>query len=577
MADRRRDRLRQISEALDGEGTLPDDLDAEEASFLGAAQRIRSRLRVEGAEAPPDVTDAVLDRVRRTVRRRQPTALVAAAVFVVAALSAALAVRLAAPEGPAPALADVGQRIVGAQDAVATLDASLSLVERGAHPDVPERRYRGTLRYRAPERLWLHLEDRTQLPPGWPTNDVDVVVVDGTAWSTGHRGCPVDLQPACLDGGTTRTVEGLAPFAPDWLAPLELIVPADGFLVAAATTAREAGGELVVETTVARVHRVVEGIGAAGALRSVHPSDAVRLALDPRTLTLRRMSVSASDGPGRATWAAGAGYRDRPGDVLLDLVIDAGALPAVPFPAAPARSNVDAGFRDRSEVEGPVPGWLPTGFTEHRRGVQRDGGPSTTVRSWSNGRAWVRLDATEGWRANALFGSLGPLVRAVPVGGGTGYTDAGGVVLALHGADVDVALTGSVPLDVLVAIGASLPVAGQELPPEWPQSRILAGVPDGALAPRGPLTARYDGADLLVAVPGPGDTGAVLTQRLGRLLDPPPKGDVVEVEVRGIAGRYAPRLGTLSWAEDGWVRELRSSALDVDQLRAIADALIEHR
>ena len=119
--------LRRISEALDGDGTLPHPLDPEGAAFLDAATRLRSRLRVEAAATPPDVTDAVLERVRAEPKARssaRPLGLVAAAVFVVAAVGAALAVRPGGPIAPAPVLADVGERVLQAQQDVLALDAA---------------------------------------------------------------------------------------------------------------------------------------------------------------------------------------------------------------------------------------------------------------------------------------------------------------------------------------------------------------------------------------------------------------------------------------------------------------------
>lgn len=565
------DRRLAISAALDGDGPMPDGLDDGERAFLASATRIRSLLRVEEAAVPPDVTAAVLARVAGDdrPRRPRPLLLVAAVVFVVAALSTALAVRPGGILGPEPALADVGEQVLGAQRDVVALDAALTLVERGAHPDLPERRYEGILRYQAPERLWLHLDDRTALPAGFPANDLDLVVDRGTAWSTGLQGCPVGEQPACLGSPRSRVVTGLAPFAPDWLAPLDLVVPAGAFLPGTDVAARRAGGVVVVDTTVARLRRTVDGLRAAGALRAVHPTDAVHLELDPETFVVRRLAVTAGGSAARVAWAASNGYTEAAGTVVLDLTVTERSLPGSPFPDPPGPAGTDAGFVDAADVDGPQPAWLPDGFSASRSGTQGD----AAVRSWTDGRAWIRLDATGTWAGDQLYGDLGPLVRRLPVGDGVGYTDADGAVVALHTGTADLAVTGSVPLDVLVAVAASLPVAGEPVPAGWPQGDVLDALPSGALGPPGPLVARYDGPDLLVAVPGPGQTSAVLRQRPGSSLGLPSKADLVEVEVRGTTGRYEPRTGTVSWVEDGWIRRLRSDGLDLDALLATAAAL----
>jgi hypothetical protein len=40
-----------------------------------------------------------------------------------------------------------------------------------------------------------------------------------------------------------------------------------------------------------------------------------------------------------------------------------------------------------------------------------------------------------------------------------------------------------------------------------------------------------------------------------------------------MVGRYEPRTQVIRWVEDGWVRELRSPGLDLDELLTIATAL----
>ena len=579
MADARDALLEQASAAFDGEAPSPL-LDADAQRWLDGAARLRASLRVGEAEAPPDLTAAILARVEREVapvpitRRRRPTVLAAAAVFLVAAVVAALAVRPGGPVGPVPAAADVGDEVLAAQVDVAAMDAEVRLVERAAHPEVPLRSYRGTLRYRAPEQLWLHLEQTGAPPDGWPRNDLDLVVDDGVAWSRGLHPCPVASQPACFDGPDTRVATGLPPFAADWVAPLDLVIPADAFLPDAHTSSTTEDGTVTIDTSVARMHELVDGLTAAGALRAVHATDRVHVELDAEQYTLRRLVVRAGASDARSLWAATNGYPDEPGSVLLDLELTPATLPDASFPPVPATEGIDAGFDDRAAPPGPAPAWLPEGFTAHRSGAQPGTAPHVGARSWSNGRAWVRLETAEGWDERVLFGDLGPLVRQLPVGDGAGYADPAGSRLALHTEDLDLVLTGSVPLETLVEIAASLPLEGRALPEGWPQAEVLTDLPDGALRPRGPLLARYDGADLVVSVPGPGATSAVLSQRPGSELGLPVKADVVETPVRGTVGRYLPTLGILTWVEGGWVRELQSDGLDVDSLVATAEALV---
>jgi hypothetical protein len=65
------------------------------------------------------------------------------------------------------------------------------VVERGWLPAAAERRYAGTLAYRAPETLHLELRDRTRYPAGaWVRNDVELVIDEDRAWTRGPSGRP---------------------------------------------------------------------------------------------------------------------------------------------------------------------------------------------------------------------------------------------------------------------------------------------------------------------------------------------------------------------------------------------------
>ncbi len=575
------DQLRRVSAALDGEGPMPEVLDAEGQAFLAAATRLRARVRIEEAVTPPDVTDAVLARLAsepspRTPRLRPRTALLlrAAAVFVLAALATVLLTRPDGPLGPDAARADVGERLLAAQHRVTGMEATLHLVERGAHPRLPVRRYDGTLRYRAPEQLWLRLEERTTPPAEFPANDLELVVDGGRAWSSGLQGCPVGAQPSCLGAPRSRVTTGLAPFAPDWVAPLDLIVPTGAFLPGAALAAEEDGDTVAIDTTVARLRHTIDGLRTAGALRDVHPADAVHLVLDRHAFTIRRLTVRARDSAAREAWAASHGYGEAPGTVVLDLSVSEGSLPPVPFPDPPAPATADAGFVEGAGDIGLTPGWLPDDYVPGRHGTRPGGNDaSVTVQSWSDGRGWIRLDTTSQWDGPPIFGTFGTLVRRIAVGEGVGYTDPSGTVVALHTGDLDLTVTGSLPLDVLIRVAASLPATGARIPTGWPQGQVLDALPAGALRPPGDLVARYDGDSLVVAVPGPGQTSAVLRQQPGTSLGRPSGASIVEVPVRGTLGRHDPLAGTLTWIEDGWVRELRSDGLDLAGLLVAAARL----
>lgn len=214
----------------------------------------------------------------------------------------------------------------------------------------------------------------------------------------------------------------------------------------------------------------------------------------------------------------------------------------------------------------------PSGFELHRTGILEDDGPRSDVYAYDDGRAWIRVDVTTEWRKPRLFGALGPLVRPVTAGAGVGYTNPAGSKVAIHTEDTDIIVTGSVDLDALVDVAATIAV-GIPIDPAWPQTAgLIDQPPPGVLVPPGDYFAARNGDDLLIAVGGPGATDITLTQSRADVLPPPIKADVVETFVRGVAGRYAPRLGTLTWLDNGWTRTLRSDTLDLDGLLAVAES-----
>jgi hypothetical protein len=592
--------LAAVSAALDDEAPWPDALSPQGTAFRADSLRLRSALRLELAESPPDVLAEVQARIARgdgarrdgagddgtgdgpthdgvTVgpRRRAPRgawAWSAAAAFAAGVLVAALVLGGRSPGRVDVAGADVVDDVVRAQRAVDRLVADVTIVEHGVGPDGRVRRSTGTLVYEAPERLWLQLHDADGAPRGWPTNDVEVVVDDDVAWRRGLLDCPVDLQPGCLVGPVTQVITGRAPFSAGSPAPLDLVVPVGGLVPRAGDVdATVVGDDVVVRTDVAHLRGLVDGLLGTGAFRAVHPTDAVRLVLAADRLTVRSLTITASADAARQRWALSEGYADAAGDLLVEVALTERDDPVPAFPAPPADDGVDGGFVDApaAAVDSPVPTWLPAGFTEHRAGTQDGVGE----RTWSDGRAWISVRATRSWSGGRLFGDVDTLVRGVAVGDGVGYVDAGGDHVAVHADGLDVEVAGSASTADLLAVAASLPVDGVAMPAGWAQAATVDRLPAGALRPPGELIARVDGGTVTVAIPGPGDAAAVLVQEPGTRLDPPADPDVAAVTVRGVTGRYAPSRGTLSWVEDGWRRELRSVGLDLAGLLAAAEAL----
>jgi hypothetical protein len=590
---------RGLSERLDGEAvagvdehlaTCPDC-----ARFAASAEALRRGLRVEVVDTVPDIAGRVRDRLEAeraepvARRRNRSTFAVAAAALVAGVLIGANLVGVG-DDAPRLASADtLPERVAVAQGQVDGLHEELRLVERGWNPAVPERRFSGTLDYRAPESLSLVWQDETGYPTGaWRPNDVSLRT-DGADWvATGLPDCPSVAQPDCATAARERAFTDRPPFADDAPVPLELIVPVRSFTrVDTASIVGE--GEVVGRPTVevravaAQVGPLLDGLAPAGNLRQVHPTDEVHLSLDAERMVPLRIQVTASADPDRSAWAVRRGYDDRAGLVILDLAVTALDL-AVPradrFTPPPSPEATSAGFREGPTVFALTP-TAPDGFVEGRSG-RIEGITPTDVWSWTDGRAWIRLQATDAWTEGRVFGELGPLVRTRPFGDGVVHVRADGRRVSLHGDRFDVVVDGSVATDELLGVLATVDIDPVPIPDDWPEHRaasraaIRRALPDVLdLAVEGferPV-ARVEGDAVVLIAVGAGDRYLRLDQVPGTRVGLPVEVDYDAVPVRGGTGRYAPETGRLDWVEDGVVRTLQGAGLTRDELLAVADAL----
>jgi putative zinc finger protein len=537
--------------------------------------------------------------------RRRPGLVPVAAAFVCGVVLGATFIGLGRGGPGQVAMADLPARVVAAQRALRSLAADVSLVERGWHPSVPERRFTGRLRYRAPEQLALTLTDRTAYSSAaWRRGDLSLVVSGGRWWTSGQRACPAEALPDCAPATPeVRLVERREPFAEATPVPLDLVTPVRSFTPTGAGTPlgnRRVAGRVAVGVAVpaAQVAPMLAGLAPAGAgnLRALYPADRAELWLDEAALVPLALRVTAAPGDERRAWAAAHGLDDRPGQVVLELTLSRVALnrplEAGAFPLPPAGTEVeDAGFRDRAPGDpglaaAPVPGWLPTGFRAYRAGVAGGArsGPTVAVRTWTDGRAWVKVRATRDWPGGRLFGDLGELVRPAGLGAGVAYWSEDGSRLAVHGDGVDLVVAGSVSEADLARVAASLPLAGRPVPAGWAEA-ATSTLPEAMAADRGlrtprdlrgfaPPAVRVDGRTVTLAYAGPGSRGFLLVQAPGDRLAPPLDDDPAGVRVRGHDGRWSPARGELEWVEDRRVLTLHSNTLPLEELLAIATSLV---
>ena len=512
------------------------------------------------------------------------------------------------------AMADLPGRVVAAQRTLVSLAADVSLVERGWHPRVPERRFAGRLRYRAPEHLALELADRTAYPSAaWPRSDLSLVVTGNRWWTRGQRACPAEAMPQCAPPARqVRLVERREPFADATPVPLDLVTPVGSFTPAGAGAPRDPAGRRASRDRGGH-HRRPGGAaagrprsGRAGNLRDLHPSDQVELWLDEAALVPLALSVSAAPTDERRAWAAARGYRDRPGEAVLELTLSRVTLnrplEADTFPPPPAGARAeDAGFRDRPATadlgdRGLVPGWLPAGFRPYRAGLAGGApGPSALDRRREGGPGGgdgAHLDRRAGVGQGPLDPELvrwPPLRRPGPAGPpgrprrrgrllergrhpGRGPRGSGGPGGHGQRGRGRPGQSGGLPARGR-APGAGRVGRGGDLDPARGPGRRPRPAPAPRPAWFAPPAVRVDGRTVTLAYPGPGSRGFLLVQAPGDRLTPPLDDDPAGVRVRGSDGRWSPARGELEWVEAGRVLTLRSATLSLEELLAVAASL----
>ncbi len=555
------------------------------------------RARLESEQMPRSAEAPTGDRGSARGRRsRWPDLGRAAAVLVVAGVLGALVAGLF---GPPVGLADtLGERMLRSQAAIGSLSARLTITEHGWHPDVDTRTFSAELAYASPDRLTLTVEDRTGYPDGrWQPNDVTVAIAPDRIVRRGPAPCPVAAQPACTPPQPrTEVVDDPEPFSASNLAPLDLVVPTGSFgpdepVDTIDDHPVDGRATVAVEVTAAQVDGLLMTLLGTGNWRQVHPTDPVRLWLDRDWLVPLEVEVLAGSGLERRRWASVHGYHDEPGQRIVhltvsDLAVNGDVSVVPPDVDGQADQRTDGGFEPLADgaSQVPPPGWLPDGMAPHASGVV---GGDIHVRTWTDGRAWLKIRTTSTWEGQRLFGRVGPVTRRSDVDGTVLYTSADGTTVGVHGEDVDVAVTGSLPGADLRRVAASLPVAGRPVPPGWEEAATLdldeaARIVPGLLVPpddprfHAPAARRItEGVSMTVA--GSGSRGYELLQLPGETLTPPTGADVLVVAARGASARYTAATGELEWVEDGRLNVLRSDTLSLAELIATADALRPYR
>ncbi len=479
---------------------------------------------------------------------------------------------------------DLNERFHEVSPTVEGVEADLVVVERGWHPDVPERVYTGSLAYNAPESLAITLDDTTSYPgPEWIPNDVTLEMADGNLTTTAMSRCPVAAMPGCLGPALTTALRDQRPFDEGAIVPLEVLGTGSGFaswsgLEVVGLPDLEGRATIQIETTVAAVD-LIRAITNRGAWREFHPTDQVLMWLDMQTLLPLRVEIFSAQSTERDLWQVRRGYRDEPGGEPIFIVqMDLESLDRTDVDLEIPENALSGGFVD-GPANTPRPRLEP-GFVPHRSGTWSlpDGGV-VDVATWSDGRAWIMVEVTRDWSESHLFGMSLPFVFEVELGDGSiGYLDPRGGAVAIHGDSADVVITGSLAEDSLLNAATSLEIVGRSVPGEWVEASVVevGGLPPATLIPEG------DGWSMLglaaddrvtILMTGSGDRTVLIDQVSGDRLDAPKGADFVAVELRGLMGRINSGTATLEWVEDGRIIQMRSETVATSELVEIAESM----
>ncbi|MEX2457552.1 MAG: hypothetical protein WD770_01045 [Actinomycetota bacterium] len=604
-------------------------------TFADGAERIRRAVRFEVAEPVPDLTAAVMTRVRaevparpvplvraRTVPSRRVARQVAAALARMMVGSAVTAAGFLPGRTPPAEAEDIPREIAAAAPGVTAYSASFEIVERNWRPEVPEREFRAEVEFRGPEAFRVRLADLTTYPPGLDARNDFTLRIQADRWALqGPQACTPQAAPACAPAPPIeRSVSGRPPFDADAPMPTDVVLPV--LSLAGSERVPVTGGGAFLGRTAVRVEVAAEqaaplfaSFQAAGSWRPLYPADPVNLWLDREAWIPLRFEVHSAGGPDRDAWASANGIRLEPaGEVVLtgevvrlSLEEPAGPPRFFPGPDPEARNR---GFVDLPEgALGAALGYQPVvpndtaGLAAYRAG--RFAGRPEAVLAYARGLSWLRITQTRSHRAAAPFGGVGILAErvALPGGGFALYEPAGehhGRRLAVHARGFDAVLESNLPRADLLRVAGSLPVTGLDPPAAWlvrdlPGGRIervgmaeaveRAGFP--VLVPRGlPAGLRFAAAELATAPTsraitsyyrrvGIESAGFALRihQARGEPLPPASGTDQVSVAVRGVTGRWSPVRHELEWIEAGAYRSLRAPWMDLFEVLGIAGGL----
>ena len=490
-----------VSERMDGEriparvaGAVDAHLEgcADCRAFAERSSRLRTAVRIRPAERIPDLVDPIMAQVTRTSRprvsrRRRDTGRSRAAAPIAAALAVGIVAGSVVVGGPwqdrdrrlSASATDVIRRVGVAARHVRAYHATLSIEERGLSPAVPSRTLEAELWFAAPGRYRLDVHDTTDYPTSdWTPTDLRYVEAGTAVRIKAPTGCPTNLPPS--DCPPTQSVNSdrwpysaAAPVAANLVVPLDVLANPRGLTVERMGTVlgRDA---VLVRTTFARAAPLFPFLGLGGTWRPFFPGDQVDLWVDAEDWSPLRWTVYPAEGAERDDWELIFGLLPEASDTpVLDVAVtDIDHDPVAPgrFAAANADPSIPVGqLPDRIGFH-PV---TPTSTDELAltaaavpRGAGRDAPQS--LLTFSSGVTYLRVAERRHWNGPGLFGPVGEAAERIRLTDGIAYYEPAdeeyGRRVAIRTADRNLYLESNLPREDLLAVAASLPLAGRALP-----------------------------------------------------------------------------------------------------------------
>lgn len=461
----------ELSARLDGEVAARDaDALAAHLSECGACRRhereledVRRALRVQPAEAVPDLAPSIMRRLGR-VERPSPWRTRVRAATVGAAAAAAVLIGASLPWGNPPSdvagATEIADGVRAAARSLDAYDAEFTITERGWHPLVDERQMTAHVQFEAPERFRLEVRDDTLYPEGkWPGNDVTVIANGRRWWIEETTSCPTAALPACSTVVRERRgIAGRQPFdgttalPTDIVVPLETIASSGGFEVSERQTMLGRPAHRVV-LDYRRALPLVTSIQAGGSWRPFSANDRVDVWIDAETWFPLRFTVSR---PGRPP--------------LLDVRATSfespdGFAPGT-FSARRPGTFKPGGWHERSPAE--LPSELAprdtAGLLPYRAGTTADG---KSMLSYARGMTWLKVSSAPARRAD-----LGYLLTAEEIRTESGwmyYQPADASLkrrVEMFDSGVQVQVESNLSRDELLRVAGSLEFGGAQIPPQ---------------------------------------------------------------------------------------------------------------